>query len=210
MMIFVRRLPKRIRFALVVVGLNMGIFTLFRIIFWMLFRPAAPDAHVSEFFRAFYLGFKFDLRLSLLICLPVLALSWIPFLNFVRSSLAKRIWLIYLVAMGVFLVLTYFVDLGHYDYLHDRLNASAIEHILPLAIALKMVWETYPVLLGILALFLFAIVYGWVLNRFAFRKLEQDGQTFWEMAESGYGYGSSDALRTRYPWEVITISPSLE
>src|SRR4030042_28721 len=178
MMIFVRRLPKRIRFALVAVGFNMGMFPLFRIIFWICFRPAAPEADGSEFFRAFYLGFKFDLRLSLMVCVPVLALSWIPFLNFVRSSLAKRIWLIYLVAIGVFLVLTYFVDLGHYDYLHDRLNASAIDHILSPAIALKMVWETYPVLLGILALFLFAIVYGWVLNRFAFRKLQQDGKPF--------------------------------
>src|SRR4030042_1139173 len=162
MMIFVRRLPKRIRFALVVVGFNMGIFTLFRIIFWLLFRPAAPDAHVSEFFRAFYLGFKFDLRLSLMICLPVLALSWIPFLNFVRSSLAKRIWLGYLFAMGGFLLFSDFFDLGHYDYLHDRLNASATDHILSPAIALKMVWETYPVILGVLALFPFAIVSGWV------------------------------------------------
>src|SRR4030042_3229798 len=124
---FVRRLPKRIRFALVVVGLNMGIFTLFRIIFWLLFRPATPDAHVSELFRAFTLGFTFDLRLSLLICLPILALSWVAFLNFVRSSLAKRIWLIYLVAVGVFLVLTFFVGLGHSDYLHARLNGSAID-----------------------------------------------------------------------------------
>jgi phosphoglycerol transferase MdoB-like AlkP superfamily enzyme len=217
MMIFVGRLPKRIRFALVVVGLNMGIFTLFRIIFWLLFRPATPDAHVSELFRAFTLGFKFDLRLSLMICLPVLALSWIPFLNFVRSSLAKRIWLIYLVAVGVFLVLTYFVDLGHYDYLHDRLNASAIEHILPLAIALKMVWETYPVILGILGLFIFAIAYGWVLNRFAFRKLQQDGKPFGKwlkvatvtVAVMLYGLGLHGKL-SQYPlrWSEAYFSPN--
>jgi phosphoglycerol transferase MdoB-like AlkP superfamily enzyme len=177
-MMICRRLPKRIRFAVVVVGLNMLIFTLFRAIFWMLFRSTAPEVSGSELLWALYLGFRFDLRLSLLICLPVLVLSWVPFLNFVRSSLAKRIWLIYLVALEVFLVLMYFVDLGHYDYLHDRLNASSAEHILPLGIALRMVWETYPVLLGILALFLFAIVYGWVVNRFAFGKLEQDGKPF--------------------------------
>jgi phosphoglycerol transferase MdoB-like AlkP superfamily enzyme len=178
MMGMFRRLPKRIRFALVVVGLNMLIFTLFRAIFWVLFRSTASEVSGSELLRALYLGFRFDLRLSLLVCLPVLALSWIPFLNFVRSSLAKRIWLIYLVAVEGFLILTYFFDFGHYDYLHDRLNASAIEHILPLAIALKMVWETYPVILGVLALLLFAIVYGWVVNRFTFRKLEQDGKPF--------------------------------
>lgn len=177
MMIY-RRLPKRIRFALVVVGFNMLIFTFFRAIFWMLFRSTAPEVSGSELLWALYLGFRFDLRLSLLICLPVLALSWIPLLNFVRFSLAKRIWLIYLVAMEVFIVLMYFVDLGHYDYLHDRLNANSAEHILPLGIALRMVWETYPVLPGIIALFLFAVGYGWVVNRAALGKLELDGKPF--------------------------------
>lgn len=172
------RLPKRMRFAFIIIGFNMVIFTLFRAIFWALFRSTAPEASSSEFLWALYLGFKFDLRLSLLVCLPVLIFSWIPGVNFVRSSKAKWIWLIYLVAMEVFLILMYFVDLGHYDYLHDRLNGSAIDHVLSPAIALQMVWETYPVILGILALCLFAVVYGWLLNRFAFRKMEQDGKPF--------------------------------
>ncbi len=172
------RLPKRMRFAFIIIGFNMVIFTLFRAIFWALFRSTAPEASSSEFLWALYLGFKFDLRLSLLVCLPVLIFSWIPGVNFVRSSKAKWIWLIYLVAMEVFLILMYFVDLGHYDYLHDRLNGSAIDHVLSPAIALQMVWETYPVILGILALCLFAVVYGWLLNRFAFRKMEQDGNPF--------------------------------
>jgi len=166
------------RFAFIIIGFNMVIFTLFRAIFWALFRSTAPEASSSEFLWALYLGFKFDLRLSLLVCLPVLIFSWIPGVNFVRSSKAKWIWLIYLVAMEVFLILMYFVDLGHYDYLHDRLNGSAIDHVLSPAIALQMVWETYPVILGILALCLFAVVYGWLLNRFAFRKMEQDGNPF--------------------------------
>jgi len=166
------------RFAFIIIGFNMVIFTLFRAIFWALFRSTAPEASSSEFLWALYLGFKFDLRLSLLVCLPVLIFSWIPGVNFVRSSKAKWIGLIYLVAMEVFLILMYFVDLGHYDYLHDRLNGSAIDHVLSPAIALQMVWETYPVILGILALCLFAVVYGWLLNRFAFRKMEQDGNPF--------------------------------
>jgi len=204
-------------FALVVVGLNMVIFTLFRTVFWMLFRATASETSGSELLRALYLGFRFDLRLSLLICLPVLALSWIPFLNFVRSSLAKRIWLIYLVAIEAFLILIYFVDLGHYDYLHDRLNATSIEHILPLAIALKMVWETYPVIPGILVLFLFAFFYGWVLNRFAFRKLEPSGKPLGKWPKVAtvvvtlmlYGLGIHAKL-SQYPlrWSEAYFSPN--
>jgi phosphoglycerol transferase MdoB-like AlkP superfamily enzyme len=170
-----RRLPKRIRFGLVVIGLNIVIFTLFRLIFWALFRSTAPEPSGSEFLWALYLGFRFDLRLSLLICLPVLALSWIPGLNLVRSSVAKWIWLVYFAAMAAFLILTYFVDLAHYDYLHDRLNARAIEHILSPVIALQFIWETYPVVPGLLVLVLLSIGYGWVVKRLAFRELEDGG-----------------------------------
>ncbi|MFQ6078058.1 MAG: LTA synthase family protein [Thermodesulfobacteriota bacterium] len=170
------RLPRRIRFALVVIGLNMVIFTVFRVIFWALFRSTGSEAPGSDFLWAWYLGFKFDLRLSLLICLPVLALSWVPGLNFVRSSIAKWIWLVYFVAMEAFLILTYYVDLAHYDYLHDRLNASAIDHILSTGIALKFIWETYPVIPGILVLILLSIGYGWVVNRLAYREMKEGGK----------------------------------
>jgi phosphoglycerol transferase MdoB-like AlkP superfamily enzyme len=170
-----RRLPRRIRFALVVIGLNMFILTLFRVAFWAVFRSGAPGASGSDFLWALYLGFKFDLRLDLLIYLPVLALSWIPGLNFVRFRVARSIWLTYLVAVMAFLILTYFADFAHYDYLHDRLNARAIEHILSLVIVLQFIWETYSVIPGISLLVLLAMGYGWVVKRLAFRELEDGG-----------------------------------
>ena len=201
-----RRLPRRIRFALVLIGLNMLMFTLFRVIFWMLFRSTAPEAPSSDFLWALYLGLKFDLRLCLLICLPVLALSWIPGLNVVRSSIAKWIWLVYFVAVAAFLILTYFVDLAHYDYLHDRLNATASDHILAPMIALQFIWETYPVIPGILVLFLLAIGYAWVVNRFAYRELREGGNPLrrWpkvvavSLALILYGFGFHGKL-SQYP-----------
>ena len=170
-----RRLPGRVRFALVVIGINMVIFTAFRVIFWALFRSSAPEAQPSALLWAWYLGFKFDLRLSLLICLPVVALSWIPGLNVLRSSRARWMWLVYFSAMAAFLILTYFVDLGHYDYLHERLNANAVDYLLAPMIALQFVWETYPVIPALLILGLIAIGYGWIVHRFAYRELRQIG-----------------------------------
>jgi phosphoglycerol transferase MdoB-like AlkP superfamily enzyme len=170
-----RRLPGRIQFGLVVIGLNVVIFTFFRVIFWALFRSTTLEAPGSDFLWALYLGFKFDLRLSLLIFAPVIALSWVPGLNFLRSTVAKWIWLVYFAAMAAFLILTYFVDLAHYDYLHDRLNASAIDHILSPVIALQFIWETYPVIPAMLVLFLLSIGYGWLVNRFGYGELKEDG-----------------------------------
>ncbi len=210
-----RRLPKRIRFALVVIGLNVLIFTVFRLIFWALFRSTAPGAPGPDFLWALYLGFKFDLRLSLLICLPVLALSWIPGLNFVRSSIGKWIWLVYFVVLAAFLILTYFADLAHYDYLHQRLNASAIDYLLSPAIALQFIWETYPVVPGILLLVLLSIGYGWVVNRFAYRELKEGGNppTRWlkvvtmSVALILYGFGIYGKW-SRYPlrWSEVYFS----
>jgi len=66
------RLPTRIQFAVVMVVLNMIIFTVFRVVFWMVFKSTASEVSPSELVRALYLGLKFDLRLSILVCVPVL------------------------------------------------------------------------------------------------------------------------------------------
>ncbi len=78
-------------------------------------------------------------------------------------------------AIAAFLILTCFVDLAHYDYLHDRLNARAVEHILSPLIALEFIWETYRVIPGISLLVLLAMGYGWLVKRVAYRELEDGG-----------------------------------
>jgi len=167
-----QRFPKRIRFGLIVVFITMIILTLFRIVFLALFRSTAQEVTVPDLLRAMYLGFKFDLRLSLLICLPPLILSWIPGLNFTRSLTAGRIWVGYFVVVALILVLGYFVDFAHYAYFHERLNASAIDHILDTKTSLQAIWESYPVIPAVLALILFSIGFGWLVRRFALRKLD--------------------------------------
>ncbi len=169
-----RRFPKRIQSGWVVIVLTMITFTLFRILFWALFRSTAQEAPGSDLLHAMYLGFKFDLRLSLLICLPPLILSWIPGLNFTRSSTAKQIWTGYFVTVALILILGYFIDLAHYAYFHSRLNASAIDHIIDTKIALQAIWQSYSVIPAILALIVLSISFGWIVKRLAFRKIEID------------------------------------
>jgi phosphoglycerol transferase MdoB-like AlkP superfamily enzyme len=167
-----QRFPKRIRAGLVVILLTMIILSLFRIVFWVLFRSTAQEATVPDLLHAMYLGFKFDLRLSLVICLPPLILSWIPGLNFTRSSTARRIWVAYFVVVAIILILGYFVDLAHYAYFHERLNASAIDHILDTKTSLQAIWESYPVIPAVLALAFLSLSLGWLVSRFAFQKLD--------------------------------------
>lgn len=170
-----RALPKRIRFLLAVVGINLIIFWAFRVLFWWTFQPPAVDASAVAIIKAWYLGFKFDLRLILLICLPPLLLSWTPGLNLVSSNIAKRLWLGYFVAVETFILFLYFVDFGHYEWLGTRLNAGLLEHLQPLSIAAQMVWETYPVVWGVLGLTILSLGYGILIQRTAFRQLTVEG-----------------------------------
>ena len=167
-----RRLPKAIRLALIIIGIQVVIATVFRIAFWFAFRTTGGDIPATDAAMAWYLGFKFDLRLALLICLPLLVLFWVPPLNPMRSRAASHMWLSYFVAVEALVLLLYFIDFGHYEYLGSRLNAGLLEHLEPVSIAMQMAWETYPVVWGVLGLGLLSAIYGTLVNRTAFRELQ--------------------------------------
>ena len=162
-----RPLPPTIRFLLWVVGLNLVVFTAFRITFWLVFRSGAPDAPADELLHAFYLGLKFDLRLALLICLPPLALAILPVLHPARRPRVRTLWLGYFAVAQALVVFLYLVDLGHYGYVRARLNATLLEHLQPVSLALQMAWETYPVVWGLVLVGALAAVHLALLRRFA-------------------------------------------
>ncbi len=159
------------RFALVAAGVNLLVFWAFRVAFWLVFRNTSADASTGEVLQAIFIGFKFDLRLVLLTCLPPLVLSAIPLLNPVRYRLTRGIWLGYFIAVQGLFVLMYFIDFGHYDYVRTRLNASSVELLQPFEVAAQMLWETYPVVWGVLGLALLLAGYAYLMWRTAFREL---------------------------------------
>lgn len=167
-----RVLPSRLRLILIVVAIQLAIGTTFRAAFGIVFRDGSGTVPLADLLQAGYLGLKFDLRLALLICLPFLALSWLPGLNPTRGRVGRRLWLGYFVALQALFVFMYFVDIGHYAYVGTRMNAGLLEHVLPISIAAKMFWETYPVVRGVLVIALLAAGYGYLLRATAFRALD--------------------------------------
>lgn len=73
-------------------------------------------------------------------------------LNPFRNKKAKKIWLIYLVLFFALLSFFYALDFQHFDYLHQRLNASVLNYTQDAGISWKMAWQTYPIVKIILAL----------------------------------------------------------
>jgi len=167
-----RFLPRTFRFALAVALLHWVLFAAFRIAFWRAFQ-ATESAPASDLVRALVLGFKFDLRLALLVALPVLLFSWIPRLDPARTRGARRLWMIYLVGLATLFAFVYAVDFGHFDWTHGRIDATMLDHVRELGTALAVAWETYPIVWGVLGLAAFAVLFSLALRRFAFRTLER-------------------------------------
>lgn len=135
-------------FALV----NTFIFTLARVIFF--FVNNKEQLPFGEIAKAFFIGFRFDLRIAFLYALPLGILFLFPVTTWVKKAAA----FVYAFAFGGFTLL-YFTDFGYYAYLTERLNAYIIELASNTVTSAEMVWETYPVIKGVIALLIVIALY---------------------------------------------------
>ena len=169
-----KKLPKLIRFLLISVSINLFIFTVMRIIFWRVFNDPNDMVPYPTLLKSFYIGLKFDLRLALLIHLPILLLAWIKQIHLFSTTFGRRLWGEYLIAANAIIVLFYFTDFGYYAYLVNRIDATVLSFLLNPQISFQMVWESYPVF-GFTALFaLFMLLYGFILKWILFKLTQSE------------------------------------
>lgn len=111
------------------------------------------------------IGLRFDLRLALLLMLPVGILLALPKLRLARFRAVR--WLLrgYLLLAVAALVLLYIIDFGHYAYLGVRLNATVLRFAGDAQISAGMLWQTYPVLWITLAWLAVVALWAWALLR---------------------------------------------
>ncbi len=168
-----RNLPRLLRFLLPVIAAYVIAFSLLRLGFWWYFDNGTDHVPTGELLRAFYVGLKFDLRLTLLMLLPLFLVGWHRWLSPFGHRAVRNLWLGYLGLVSAVVLLFYMVDFGYYAYLQTRIDAGALRLLANLDTSLEMVWESYPIV--ILALLLFtaiaAVVYG--LNRLLARAAGQ-------------------------------------
>jgi phosphoglycerol transferase MdoB-like AlkP superfamily enzyme len=129
-------------------------------VFFYTFSNTTSDVSFTDITRAFWMGVRFDLRLSILISLPLLILSIIPIVNMGRSSRTRMAgkWIYGILIVGT--VIFYTVDAGHYAYLQQRIDITAVSLLENPAISLYMVWESYPVIWVLI--FLVLISWSWI------------------------------------------------
>ncbi len=80
-----------------------------------------------------------------------------------ENAASRKIFKIYFFVITLSLVLLYAVDFEHYDYLHQRLNASVLNYTQDAKISMNMVWETYPVFTLLLLVIIFTAILYWLI-----------------------------------------------
>lgn len=132
------------------------------------YRGVSGDIEFSELVKAFLMGIRFDLRLAIMISLPLILLSMIPYFNLTTSNIIRKTASIYVLIISIIMILFYAADFGHYGYLDNRLDITAVSFIENPIISLQMIWESYPVIWGLIIIIL--LIYG---LHFCYNKIAQ-------------------------------------
>lgn len=139
---------RRLHYWLGATAIAFVLFALLRVMFFFGFSGFDASALSGEkaVLETLGIGFRFDLRLAILVMLPLALLAWIPRWNLTTSRLLRVIARVYLVVALSLLLLIYIIDFGHYAYLGVRINATVLRFIDDAQISRDMVWQTYPVI----------------------------------------------------------------
>ncbi len=141
----IKRLFRPLHLFFLIALVNILLFSTFRSIFYWWFAVADDGISHSLINKAFYIGLKFDIQLAILINLPIIFLAWLPFLKIKLKCFAQYFWLAYLAIVNSIILSLYFIDIGHYDYLHKRIDVTIVRFIEDISISTEMVLESYPI-----------------------------------------------------------------
>jgi phosphoglycerol transferase MdoB-like AlkP superfamily enzyme len=144
-----RKVPQEIRYLAGNFLILFVFFLLFRLVFFLFaFKTAVHGSH--DLLVAWYLGAKFDVRLALILLIPVFGVVvFFPRRVFARPVFGKLLAAYFFITELAVLVL-YVTDLGFYGYLGRRLDPTVLRFVntQDAATNIGMVWESYPVMRG--------------------------------------------------------------
>jgi phosphoglycerol transferase MdoB-like AlkP superfamily enzyme len=138
---------RRLRYAFGVAGVLFVLFAALRALFYFGFSGFEARALIAmaPVVTTLGIGLRFDLRLALLIMLPVALLAAFPVFNLVRRPGLRWIARAYLVIAVAAVLLVYIIDFGHFAYLGERVNATVLRFVDDARISTDMVLQSYPV-----------------------------------------------------------------
>jgi phosphoglycerol transferase MdoB-like AlkP superfamily enzyme len=157
------RFPKTIQWIINLFIIYLCIFTGFRIITLICFKPVA--IRMSELVPSFWLGLQYDLRWIGIVLLPIACISLFPKFSPFYSERCKKGWAIYLAVVTLLLLFFFGADFGHFAYVNTRLNASALNFAEDAKISFEMLWQSYPMVWIFLALLGAVGMMAWMFSK---------------------------------------------
>jgi phosphoglycerol transferase MdoB-like AlkP superfamily enzyme len=169
---------RRIQFLAGSIALFLGLFLILRAIFYFGFSEVGQSIHpdTDTLLKTLYIGFKFDLRLAILLTMPVFLLAYLPRYNLVSSQLLRNIARVYLSVAVVGILGFYIIDFGHYAYLGIRVNSTVMRFAEDASISTVMVWQSYPVIWIMLAWIVASVVFLWLVIKLEQNTIQQPGE----------------------------------
>lgn len=164
-------------------ALMFAVFFLFlqvyKVLFYLYFSEVFAPAASGEIEQALWISVRFDIRLSLIVVLLPALLAMIAPVRFFSAPGYKRLARSYFSVAGVLLTLLLMADMGNFSYTGERLNSSLAEFAKNPLISLGMLWQTYPVVWGLLAVVAIGLGFyylSWYLYRLSAR-MPVEGKT---------------------------------
>ena len=143
---------RRIQFLFKSIIVYFLLLVLLRIIFYLIFNSESETYTLGNLFKALLIGIRFDLRLAVLVNIPLMIFCAMPFVNIIHSIWMRRISDLYIYLFTGMLLLFYSVDMGHYSYLGRRIDISVLRFLENPQISAQMIWESYPVIIILILL----------------------------------------------------------
>ncbi|SFV71835.1 Sulfatase family protein [hydrothermal vent metagenome] len=148
-------MPKLFKFILSILFVEMLLLSLFKLAFLWIFYTDAGHLSFDEILYAFFIGWRFDIQLLVLITLPLLLFGGIKNIAFFENTYAKKFWITYLTLTLSLVILLYGVNFGYYDFFKRLVDSSILRYFYDMQEAFKMLQEGYPVYSSILGFFFF-------------------------------------------------------
>ena len=151
---------RRINFIFKNILIFFSLLIILRIFFFLFFNSVSENYTIPMLLKALFIGMRFDLRLAVLLSLIHIVLSLLPYVNISNSIWIKQLSKFYNYIVIIILLLFYSVDFGHYSYLGRRVDVSVLRFLENPVISLRMIWESYPVI--IILFFLILVFIGFI------------------------------------------------
>ena len=149
---------KIIKFLLLSILIEVLLFTVFRMGFVAYFYSDAESYSFNQLIYAFWVGFRFDLQLAIIILLPILFFAGFKYIGVFKSGFGKRFWLIYLLLVNLIIISLYATNIFHYEFFKRLVDSGVVRYLYDIKDAFTMLSEGYPIYKMLAGLIVFSFL----------------------------------------------------